>query len=42
MPEGLDDTELEAYLAENPWIVPLFKIDIMETVAEYAPTSTCM
>ena len=40
MPEGLDDTELEAYLAENPWIVPLFKIDIIKTVAEYAPPNT--
>ena len=38
MLEGL--TELEAYLDDNPWIVPLFEIDIMETVVEYAPTST--
>ena len=40
MLEGLDDTELEAYLDENPRIVPLFEIDVMETIAEYVPTST--
>ena len=40
MLEGLDDTELEAYLDENPRIVPLFEIDVMETTAEYTPTNT--
>ena len=40
MLEGLDDTELEAYLDENPWIIPLFKIDVLEAATEYAPTST--
>ena len=28
MLEGLEDEELERYLDENPWIVPLFEIDI--------------
>ena len=39
MLEGLDDTDLEAYLDYNPWIVPLFEIDVMGTAAGYAPTS---
>ena len=39
MLEGVDDTELEAYLDDNPWTVPLFRVDIIETVAEYAPTN---
>ena len=38
MLEGLDDTELEVYLDDNPRIVLLFEIDVMETDAEYAPT----
>ena len=37
---GLEDTELEAYLNENPWILPLFEIDVLEATSEYAPTST--
>ena len=40
MLEGLDDTELEAYLDENSRIVPLFEIDITETASEYTPTNT--
>ena len=34
MLEGLDD-ELKNYLAENPRIVPLFDIDVIETVGAY-------
>ena len=30
MLEGLNDKELENYLEENPQIVPLFDIDIIE------------
>ena len=37
--EGLDDTEIEAYLDENPRIIPLFKIDVLEAANEYTPTS---
>mgnify|MGYP000600815546 CR=1 FL=1 len=37
--EGLDDTELEAYMDENPRIVPQFEIDILETASEYVPTT---
>ena len=37
MLEGLDDTELEAYLDENPRIISLFEIDVLEAVSEYAP-----
>ena len=37
MLERLEDTELEAYLDENPRIVPLFEIDILETANEYIP-----
>ena len=37
MLEGLDDVELEAYLDDNPQIVPLFEIDVMEPPTEYAP-----
>ena len=40
MLDGMDDTELEAYVDENPQIIPLFEIDVLETIAEYAPTST--
>ena len=40
MLEGLEDTELEAYLHENPQIIPLFEIDVLEAASEYAPTST--
>ena len=40
MLEGVDDTELEAYLEDHPRIVPLFEIDVIEIVAEYAPTNT--
>ena len=35
MLEGVDDAELEAYLDDHPWIVPLFEIDIIETVVDY-------
>ena len=40
MLEGVDNTELEAYLEEHPQIIPLFEIDVIETAADYAtPTS---
>ena len=39
MLEGLEDMELKAYLAENPWIIQLFKINVLETASEYGPTS---
>ena len=39
MLEGLEDMELEAYLDENPLIVPLFQIDVLETASEYVPTN---
>ena len=32
MLEGLDDEELENYMEENPWIVPLFEIYVIEAV----------
>ena len=38
MLEGLEDTELEAYLDKNLRIVPLFEIEILETANEYVPT----
>ena len=34
MLEGMEDTELEAYLEENSRIVPLFEIDVLETANE--------
>ena len=34
MLEGLDD-ELENYLEENPQILPLFDIDVIETAGAY-------
>mgnify|MGYP000258750636 CR=1 FL=1 len=38
--EGVDDTELEAYLEEHPCIILLFEIDVLETAVDYAtPTS---
>ena len=40
MPEGVDDIELEAYLDEHPWIIPLFEIDVMETATDYATHTT--
>ena len=39
MLEGVDDTELEAYLDENPQIIPLFEIDVLETATVYVPKS---
>ena len=39
MLEGLEDTELEAYLDGNPQIIPLFEMDVLEAASEYAPTS---
>ena len=40
MLEGVDDTELEAYLEEHRQIIPLFEIDVIENAADYAtPTS---
>ena len=38
MLEGVDDTELEAYLEEHPRIIPLFEIDVIETATNYATT----
>ena len=35
MLEGMDETELKAYLDENPRIVLLFEIDVLETANEY-------
>ena len=40
MLEGVEDTELEVYLDDHPRVVPLFEIDIMETVVAYAHTTT--
>ena len=40
MLEGVDDTELEAYLDEHPRIIPLFEIDVIETAADYATPTT--
>ena len=41
MLQGLDDEELVNYLEENPRIVPLFEIDIIETAGAYTtPTIT--
>ena len=40
MLEGLDETELEAYLNENPRIVPLFEIDVLETANGYVTSAT--
>ena len=34
MLEGVDNTELEAYLEEHPRIIPLFEIDVIETAAD--------
>ena len=39
MLEELNDTELEAYLDENPQIIPLFEIDVLETATVYVPKS---
>ena len=36
MLEGVDDTELEAYLEEHPRIIPLFEIDVIEAATDYA------
>ena len=35
MLEGVDDTELEAYLEEHPRIIPLFEIDVIEVAEDY-------
>ena len=35
MLEGLEETELEAYLNENLWIIPLFEINVAEAVSAY-------
>ena len=40
MLEELDEEELENYLAENPRIVHLFDIDIIETVGTYTTPAT--
>ena len=34
MLDGMEDTELEVYLDENPWIIPLFEIDTLEVASE--------
>ena len=40
MLEGLDETELEAYLDENSRIILLFEIEVLETVNEYVASAT--
>ena len=43
MLEGLEDEELERYLDENPWIMPILEIDVggtMETYASVVDTAT--
>ena len=40
MLEGLDDEELENYLQENPRIIPLFEIDVIEMVGTYTTLAT--
>mgnify|MGYP000149641662 CR=1 FL=1 len=40
MLEGLEDTKLEAYLDENPRIIPLFEIDVLEATSKYISTRT--
>ena len=40
MLEGLDDDELENYMEENPQIVPLLEIDVMETTETYTTPAT--
>ena len=40
MLEGLDDDELETYLEDTPRIVPLFKINVIETIGTYATPKT--
>ena len=38
--EGVDDTELEAYLDDHSRIIALLEIDVIETVADYASPTT--
>mgnify|MGYP000512339142 CR=1 FL=1 len=40
MLKGLDETELEVYLDENPGVIPLFEIDVIETTNGYVASST--
>ena len=35
MMEGLEDNEIEQYLEENPKIIPLFEIDVVEIITPY-------
>ena len=35
MMEGLDDAEEEQYFEDNPKIIPLFEVDIMQTLTPY-------
>ena len=35
MMEGLDDVEEEQYFEDNPKIIPLFEIDIFQTLTAY-------
>ena len=35
MMEGLDDTEVNQYFEENPKIIPLFEIDVVDIIAPY-------
>ena len=42
MLEGLEDEELERYLEENPWIVPLFEIDVRGTADSYVVPNASM
>ena len=40
MLKELDDEELDNYLEENPRIVPLFEINIIETAGAYTTPTT--
>ena len=40
MLEGLDDEEVENYLEENPLIVPLFEIYVIEAVGACVTSAT--
>ena len=35
MMKGLDETEEERYFNDNPKIIPLFEVDILQTLTSY-------
>mgnify|MGYP006982108493 CR=1 FL=1 len=35
MLERLEDEEVEQYLQDNPWMMPMFEIDVIETTDAY-------